>query len=77
MNIRKDFLIIVNCLKKIIDEKKGSKIAKEREKAADTKQILKQVSNKKFVLKLSGIYDVYEVFGKVVNTLPTSGYSSL
>ena len=68
INIRKDFLIIVNCLKKIIDEKKDSKIAKEREKAADAKQILKKVSNKKFVLELSGISDVYEVFGKVVNT---------
>ena len=29
---------------------------------------MKKVSNKKFVLELSGISDVYEVFGKVVNT---------
>ena len=67
INIRKDFLIIVNCLKKIIDEKNDSTIAKEREKAADTERILRKICNKKFVLQLSGISDVYEVFGKIVN----------
>ena len=67
INIRKDFLIIVNCLKKIIDEKKDSTIGKEREKAADAERILRKICNKKFVLQLSGISDLYEVFRKIVN----------
>ena len=35
--------IIVNCLRKIIDEKKDSTIAKEREKAADDERILRNL----------------------------------
>ena len=68
INIMKDFEVIVKCLKKIIDEHKDSNIAKDREKAADAKNILKRITNKKFVLQLSGISDVYEVFGKIVNS---------
>ena len=68
INIRKDFQVIVDSLKKIIDENKDSTIAKKREKATDAEHILKKITNKKFVLHLSGISDVYEVFGKVVNT---------
>ena len=67
-NIRKDYQIIVKCLEKIIQERKDSIFLKEREKAADAKRILKKICTKKFVLELSGISDIYEVFGKVVNT---------
>ena len=68
INIRKDFQIIMNCLKKIINEKEDSSISKDRDKAADAKQILRKISSKKFVLELSGISDIYDVFRKVVNT---------
>ena len=68
INIRKDFQIIIQCLKKIVDEKKESPISKEREKSADAERILKKICTKKFVLELSGISDIYGVFGKIVNT---------
>ena len=68
INIMKDFEVIVKCLKKILYENKDSNIAKDREKAADAQNILKRITNNKFVLQLSGISDVYEVFGKIVNS---------
>ena len=83
INIRKDYQIIVECLKKIITENKDSPIAKMREKASDAEQILKKIKNKAFVLRLSGICDVYHIFGKVVNTcqivdiLPHKRYDSV
>ena len=67
INIRKDFQIIVKCLQKIVDENKNSSIGKDRDKAADAERILKKICTKKFVLELSGISDVYDVFGKIVN----------
>ena len=68
INIRKDFEIIVKCLEKIIEDKSDNANAKEREKATDAENMLNRITNKKFVLELSGISDVYEVFGKIVNT---------
>ena len=50
INIRKDFQIIVDCLRKIVEENKDSTIAKNRDKSADAEQILKKICNKKFVL---------------------------
>ena len=55
-------------LEKLVDEKKESPISKEREKSADAERILKKICTKKFVLELSGISDIYDVFGKIVNT---------
>ena len=68
INIRKDFEIIIKSLQKIYDDMNDSRVSKIREKADDAKRLLKKLSNKKFVLELSGISDIYEVFGKVVNT---------
>ena len=48
-------------------ENKNSTISKARDKSADAEQILKKICTKKFVLELSGISDVYDVFGKIVN----------
>lgn len=67
INIRQDFQIIANSLQKIIDEKKESPISKEREKSADAERILRKICSKKFVLELSGISDIYDIFGKIVN----------
>ena len=68
INIRQDFQIIVQCLEKIIKDHQNSGIAKEREKSDDASRILKKIRNKKFTLELSGISDIYNIFGKVVNT---------
>ena len=68
INIRKDFEIIIKSLQKIYDDMNDSRVSKIREKADDAKRLLKKLSNKKFVLVLSGISDINEVFGKVVNT---------
>ena len=69
INSRKDFQIIVKCLQKIVDENENenSSIGKDRDKAADAERIPKKICTKKFVLELSGISDVYDVFGKIVN----------
>ena len=83
INIRKDFQAIVECLKTLIKDHKDSTISKEREKAQNAERILRKICNKKFVLELSGISDIYEVFGKIVNTcqivniLPYERYDSV
>ena len=67
INIRKDFEVIVECLKKLTIGK-DSHASKIREKAQEAERILQKICNKKFVLQLSGISDIYDVFGKIVNT---------
>ena len=67
INIRKDFQAIVECLKELAKGKESC-IEKIREKGQDADRILKKICNKKFVLQLSGISDIYDVFGKIVNT---------
>ena len=66
INIRKDFQAIVECLKELAKGKESC-IEKIREKGQDADRILKKICNKKFVLQLSGISDIYDVFGKIVN----------
>ena len=51
----------------MLNENENSSIGKDRDKAADAERILKKMCTKKFVLEPSGISDVYDVFGKIVN----------
>ena len=66
INIRADFPAIIACLETIsMDNEMGD--AEAREKANDARRILHSVANKKFCLRLSGIADVYDTFGVLVN----------
>lgn len=66
VNIREDFQAIVSCLRDIHRHSCNGH-AQDREKAADASRILNIIVNKKFCLFLSGIADIYDVFGILVN----------
>ena len=66
MNFRKDYCAIVQCIENTKTEmRKGN--SKERQKAADAEKLMNSICNVKFVLTLSGIIDIYDKYGELIN----------
>ena len=61
-----DFKAVVKCLEDIVknEDDKGSE---GRKRATEAKVILRKILSKSFVLKHTGISDIYENFGLVAN----------
>ena len=70
-NVREDFHPVVQSLLKIEKELDGKSGAENKEKLADARRLIKAIFNKDFALKLSGISDLYEVFGQLANEVQT------
>ncbi len=68
MNFRKDYRAIVQCLEMTKTEMRDGD-SKERQKAADAEKFMNSICNVKFILTLSGITDIYEKYGELVNVL--------
>ena len=64
------FKPVVNCLRDIIENNKGSS-KEEKNRSDDAKAILRKIVNKSFILQLSGTSDIYENFGHVANICQT------
>ena len=79
-NLRADFQGIIRSLYEIESELQDKSGAQYADKLADARRLLKEMNNRDFCLKLSGITDVYEVFGEIatvvqtVNLLPFERY---
>ena len=67
INIRLDYEAIVAALEKLHDLNKHSSDSKDQEHSRDAQRILSQIRNKQFCLHLSGLSDVYDLFGIFVN----------
>ena len=67
INLREDFLAVVKCLLAIEKDLENNPSTQNNEKLADARRLLKAVNNKQFALELSGISDVYNQFGHLVN----------
>ena len=71
INVRKDFKAIIKCLHDIVKDLKDKPSTENNTKCEDAERILKAIENKQFVLYLSGISDLYEIFGEVANVCQT------
>eukprot|EP00112_Aurelia_sp_Birch-Aquarium-sp1_P013876 Seg2973.2 transcript_id=Seg2973.2/GoldUCD/mRNA.D3Y31 product="hypothetical protein" protein_id=Seg2973.2/GoldUCD/D3Y31 len=71
--LRKDFPGLIMTLEETQLEKAGGD-ARDRQKANDAAGIMNQLANRKMVLRLSGMCDVYETFGHGVNVLQIPAY---
>ena len=82
INIRLDYEAIVAALEKLHDLNKHSSDSKDQEHSRDAQRILNQIRNKQFCLHLSGLSDVYDLFGifvnevQKVNVLPHERYDN-
>ena len=76
INVRLDYQAINQCLKTIIENLSKKTSEEDRKKLQDAVLLLKASENKQFCLQLSGISDIYEVYGhmanacQIVNLLP-------
>ena len=82
INLRKDYRPVTLSLKKLsLSLKDGN--SQEKEKARDADDMLNQIGNIRFCLSLSGITDLYDRFGclvnicQTVNILPHERYDKL
>ena len=62
---------MVQSLLKFEKDLDGKGGAENQEKLADARRLIKAIFNKDFALKLSGISDLYEVFGQLANEVQT------
>ena len=69
--MRKDFKAIIKCLHDIEKELKDKPSTENKAKYEDAVRIIKAIENKQFALYLSGISDLYELFGEVANVCQT------
>ena len=67
INLRLDFEAVILCLQKIEESFAKSSDSKEVEKRNDAKRLRGAMVNKRFCLHLSGVADVYDIFGVLVN----------
>ena len=67
INVRADYEAIIQCLQKIQDYFRHSSDSKDKEKRNDAKRLLNVTQNKRFSLHLSGLADIYDMFGLFVN----------
>ena len=65
INIRKDFAAIKQCLYQIWNCGKNGD-SKDRDKAGDALRLHNSIVNKKFCMVLSGVADIYDMFGILV-----------
>lgn len=68
--LHKDYPALVTTLEETQISKAGGD-SKEREKANQAAEIKSSLLNKKFALRLSGVCDIYSVFGHAINVLQT------
>ena len=69
INLRLDFEAVILSLQKIHESFGNSSDAKDVEKKNNAKRLLDVMLNKRFCLHLSGIADVYDMFGALVNVV--------
>ena len=69
INLRTDYEAVVHCLIKIQDYLKHSSDSKDVEKRNDAKRLLNLIKNKRFCMHLSGLADIYNMFGMFVNVV--------
>lgn len=67
INLRLDFAAVITCLLKFERDLENSTTTQNRDKLADVRRLLKLINNKQFTMELSGISDLYDQFGKLVN----------
>ena len=68
INFRKNYCAIVQCLEMTKTEKRDGD-SKDRQKAVDAEKFMDPICNAKFVLRLSGITDIYEKYGELVDVV--------
>ena len=77
----RDLSVLIETYKKTRDENVGSNLQEERDKAKHAADMLKVLNNKKSMLQLAGICDIYSQFSAMVcnlqkvNVLPHERYS--
>ena len=71
MNLRADFYPVVQSLLSIEKDLEGKSGAQNKEKLDDARRLIKAINCKDFALKLSGISDLYDVFGRLANEVQT------
>ena len=71
MNLRDDFHPVVQSLLSIEKDLDGKGGAQNQEKLSDARRLIKAIYNKDFALKLSGISDLYDIFGRLANEVQT------
>ena len=82
INVRADYEAIVACLIKIQETFRNSSDSKDQEKRNDATRLLDLIRNKRFCVHLSGLSDIYNIFGtfvnvvQKVNVLPHERYDS-
>ena len=71
MNLRDDFHPVVKSLLSIEKDLDGKGGAQNQKKLSDARRLIKAIYNKDFALKLSGISDLYDIFGRLANEVQT------
>ncbi len=69
INLRTDYEAVILCLIKIQEYFKRSSNSKDQEKRNDATRLLGFIQNKRFCMHLSGLADVYDMFGMFVNVV--------
>ena len=67
INVRADYEAIIQCLIKIQEYFCHSSDSKDQEKRNDARRLQGLIQNKRFCLHLSGLADIYDMFGTFVN----------
>lgn len=68
MNFRKDYAAIVHCLERTKTEMRDGD-SRSRQKAAEAEKLLNSICNVKFVLILSGLIDLCDRYGELINVV--------
>jgi hypothetical protein len=71
INLREDYHIVIKSLLDIESDLQDKAGTQNKDNLADARRLLKEMHNKDFCLKLSGISDVYEIFGEIANIVQT------
>jgi hypothetical protein len=81
--LRKDYPALFSTLEETQMNNFGARDAKSRKTASDATQLKNKLANKKFVLTLSGVCDIYDTFGhgidilQIVSILPHEQFDKL
>ena len=68
-SLLKDLPVIIERYKEIKNENVTSNVQKKRDKGIHASNMLKKIDNKKFILSLTGLVDIYSHFSIIVSDL--------
>ena len=68
MNFRKDFTAIIQCMERTKTEMRDGN-SREMQKATEAEKPMRSIHNVKFVLTLSGLIDIYDKYGELINAV--------